>query len=105
MMGYLLGFVPQPNLVDASCIGNPGDVEYRGVSTETREEIFHKRPMAYGTKNLGEFLAIVHGLAYLKNQNKDIPLYSDSQTAILWVKNKKIKTKLIGIKSLLRVIL
>jgi ribonuclease HI len=50
--------------------------------------------MAYGTNNLGEFLAIVHGLAYLKNQNKDIPIYSDSQTAILWVKNKKIKTKL-----------
>jgi len=80
--------------VDASCIGNPGDVEYRGVNTETHEELFHKRPMPNGTNNLGEFLAIVHGLAYLKNQNKDIPIYSDSQTAILWVKNKKIKTKL-----------
>lgn len=80
--------------VDASCRGNPGDVEYRGVSTETREELFHKRPMPNGTNNLGEFLAIVHGLAYLKNQNKDIPIYSDSQTAILWVKNKKTKTKL-----------
>jgi ribonuclease HI len=80
--------------VDASCIGNPGDVEYRGVNTETREELFHKRPMPNGTNNLGEFLAIVHGLAYLKNQNKDIPIYSDSQTALLWMKNKKIRTKL-----------
>jgi ribonuclease HI len=80
--------------VDASCRGNPGDVEYRGVYTATREVIFHKQQMSYGTNNLGEFLAIVHALAYLKNQDKDIPIYSDSQTAILWVKNKKVRTKL-----------
>jgi ribonuclease HI len=80
--------------VDASCIGNPGDVEYRGVNTATREEIFHKSSMSNGKNNLGEFLAIVHGLAYLNNQGKEIPIYSDSQTAILWVKNKKVRTKL-----------
>ncbi|WP_324283017.1 viroplasmin family protein [Cyanobacterium aponinum UTEX 3222] len=81
--------------VDASCLGNPGIVEYRGVDTKTHEEIFHKSPMNNGTNNLGEFLAIVHGLAYLKKQNKNIPIYSDSRTAISWVKNKKIKTTLI----------
>lgn len=80
--------------VDASCIGNPGNVEYRGVNTKTHEEIFHKSSMPNGTNNLGEFLAIVHGLAYLKNQGKDIPIYSDSETAILWVKNKNTRTKL-----------
>lgn len=80
--------------VDASCRGNPGDVEYRGVCTATRQVIFHKQPMPYGTNNLGEFLAIVHALVYLKNQDKDIPIYSDSETAILWVKNKKVRTKL-----------
>jgi ribonuclease HI len=80
--------------VDASCIGNPGYVEYRGVDTRSGEQIFHKKPMQNGTNNLGEFLAIVHGLAHLKNQNKDIPVYSDSETAILWVKNKKVRTTL-----------
>ena len=80
--------------VDASCLGNPGDVEYRGVYTATGEVIFHKQPMSWGTNNLGEFLAIVHALAYLKNQHKDIPIYSDSETAIIWVKNKKVRTKL-----------
>ncbi|WP_315789472.1 ribonuclease H family protein [Fischerella sp. JS2] len=80
--------------VDASCIGNPGDVEYRGLYTATRELIFHKRSMPNGTNNLGEFLAIVHALAYLKNQGTGIPVYSDSKTAILWVKNKKVRTKL-----------
>ncbi|MEG4850643.1 hypothetical protein QUB10_06985 [Microcoleus sp. B5-D4] len=38
--------------VEASCIGNPGDVEYRGVHTATRKVIFHKRPMSNGTKEL-----------------------------------------------------
>lgn len=80
--------------VDASCIGNPGDVEYRGLYTATHEVLFHKRPMAYGTNNLGEFLAIVHALAYLKKQGRDIPIYSDSETAILWVTDKKARTKL-----------
>ena len=80
--------------VDASCIGNPGSVEYRGVYLLTREVIFHKRPMSNGTNNLGEFLAIVHALAYLKKKESDIPIYSDSEIAIIWVRNKIMRTKL-----------
>jgi ribonuclease HI len=75
-------------------LGNPGIVEYKGVHTTTHEVIFHKSPIPIGTNNLGEFLAIVHALALLKKQEKDIPIYSDSKTAILWVKSKKIRTKL-----------
>ena len=47
-----------------------------------------------GTNNIGEFLAIVHGLALLKQKGFDMPIYSDSATAISWVKQKKCKTKL-----------
>jgi len=36
----------------------------------------------------------VHGLAFPKQQKMDIPIYSDSVNAILWIKNKKNKTKL-----------
>ena len=80
--------------VDAACSGNPGKMEYRGVYTETGEEIFHVGPLDEATNNIGEFLAVVHGLALLKKQNSDIPVYSDSNNAILWIKNKKCKTKL-----------
>jgi ribonuclease HI len=80
--------------VQASCIGNPGDVEYRGVHTGTREVIFHKRPMSNGTKELAEFLAIVHALAHLNNQAKNLPIYSASETAILWVISKNLWTNL-----------
>ncbi|MCL1934600.1 MAG: ribonuclease H family protein [Candidatus Azobacteroides sp.] len=80
--------------VDAACSGNPGKMEYRGVRTETGEEIFHHGPMDEATNNIGEFLALVHGLAMLKKRNSDIPIYSDSVNAIRWVKNKKCKTLL-----------
>jgi len=80
--------------VDAACSGNPGKMEYRGVYTETGKEIFHIGPFEDATNNIGEFLALVHGLALLKKQNSDIPIYSDSVNAILWVKNKKCKTRL-----------
>lgn len=80
--------------VDAACSGNPGDMEYRGVYTATGQEIFHIGPMKEGTNNVGEFLALVHGLALLKQKGSNLPLYSDSRNAILWVQKKKCKTLL-----------
>jgi ribonuclease HI len=81
--------------VDAACSGNPGKMEYQGVDTVTKEEIFHMGPYADGTNNIGEFLALVHALALL--QKKNLPtktIYSDSKIAIGWVKKKKCNTKL-----------
>jgi len=80
--------------VDAACSGNPGILEYRGVYTKTGKEIFKQGPFKQGTVNIGEFLALVHGLALLKKQNSKVPVYTDSRTAMSWVKNKKVKTKL-----------
>jgi len=79
--------------VDAACSGNPGAMEYRGVYLKTREEIFHFGPMK-GTNNIGEFLALAHGLALLSKKNLTMPIYSDSANAISWIKQKKCKTKL-----------
>ena len=81
--------------VDAACSGNPGSMEYRGVITNTQQQIFHQGPFKQGTNNIGEFLALVHGLAFLKREGKDnLLIYSDSRTAIAWVRNKKAKTNL-----------
>ena len=88
------GFIRDSLAVDAACSGNPGSVEYRGVYVNTGRELFLKGPFQKGTNNVGEFLAIVHGLAFLKQQNMDIPIYSDSVNAMLWVKSKKCRTKL-----------
>ncbi len=81
--------------VDAACSGNPGDLEYRGVDTKTGDEIFRIGVFRKGTNNIGEFLALVHGLAYLqKIEAFTKPIYSDSKIAMSWVRNKKVQTKL-----------
>ena len=80
--------------VDAACSGNPGAMEYRGVFMASGKEIFRVGPLAQGTNNIGEFLAIVHALALMKQKGIDMPVYSDSQNAIGWVRKKQCKTKL-----------
>lgn len=81
--------------VDAACSGNPGDMEYRGVEFDSGKEMFKMGPYREGTNNVGEFLAIVHALAFLGNQGlHDRVIYSDSAVAIGWVKKKQCGTKL-----------
>jgi len=90
--------IGQPNYnsisVDAASSGNPGIMEYRGVDTKNKKQLFIQGPFEQGTNNIGEFLAIVHGLALLKKKNSDKIIYTDSKTAISWVKKKSCNTKL-----------
>jgi len=86
--------------VDAACSRNPGLMEYRGVYTFSKEEIFRIGPLDDGTNNVGEFLAIVHALALLKkNNDSKTTIYTDSRTALSWVRNKKVKTTLAQTKT------
>lgn len=80
--------------VDAACKGNPGTLEYRGVYTATETPIFDRGPYEMGTVNLGEFLAIVLALAWLKKEKLNYPIYSDSRTAIAWVRKRQVNTNL-----------
>lgn len=76
--------------VDAACSGNPGIMEYRGILISTGEEVFHFGPM-YGTNNIGECLALCYAL---KQYDNVIPIYTDSKTALAWVRDGKHKSKL-----------
>lgn len=87
-------FLPVSISVDAACSGNPGPMEYQGVYTQTGDRLFHQQ-FPLGTNNIGEFLAIVHGLAYLHQRGQhQTPIYSDSVNALKWVRTKKCKTQL-----------
>ena len=90
--------IGQPNFnsisVDAASSGNPGKMEYRGVDTKSKKELFRQGPFEEGTNNIGEFLAIVHGLALLKKTGGNHLIYTDSRTAMSWVKKKTCNTKL-----------
>ena len=86
--------------VDAACSGNPGKMEYQGVFVDmgtqppTTAQLFKSPVFENGTNNIGEFLAIVHALAWMKQKRVQYPLYSDSVNAQKWVREKKCKTKL-----------
>lgn len=84
-------FFAESIAVDAACSGNPGEMEYRWIDLQTWEEIFHEKFKIW-TNNIGEFLAIVHWLQYLWNDNRVI--YSDSKIAISWVNQWKCKTQI-----------
>src|SRR5690606_34919171 len=70
-----------------------GLVEYQGVDTDWGESLFRVGPLEDGTNNMVEFLGIVHALAYCKQRNSKLPIYSDSKNAINWVKDKEVRTK------------
>ena len=86
--------------VDAACSGNPGKMEYQGVFVDfgtqpaTTVQLFKSPVFENGTNNIGEFLAIVHALAWMKQKRVQYPIYSDSVNAQLWIRQKKCKTKL-----------
>jgi ribonuclease HI len=81
--------------VDAACDTTTGLMEYQGLYLKTSKKLFHQGPYRGGTNNIGEFLAIVHALSYCAKHKLTVPIYSDSRTALVWVMNKKAKTKLV----------
>lgn len=80
--------------VDASCMGNPGVMEYRGVELHTGKEIFRVGPFEDATNNIGEFLAIVHALALMYQKGEVHTVYSDSVSGMAWVRRRQVKTSL-----------
>lgn len=88
------GPIPHSYCVDAACSGSPGPLEYRCVHTASRRLLFKQGPFADGTNNIGEFLAIVHALALLAEKDPQAPIYSDSATALAWVRAGKCNTRL-----------
>lgn len=66
--------------------------EIQGVDLETGEIVFY-RNLGNQTINIGEFLALVEGIKYIISNNKPKIIFSDSVTAISWVRNKNTASK------------
>ena len=81
--------------VDAGTRGNPGECFYRGVDLESGKQLFYKE-LGMGTNNIGEFLAVVHAIHYLAKHNINLPIYSDSVTAMAWVSKMEANTTFEG---------
>lgn len=77
--------------VDGGCSGNPGLAYYRAVDIENGKELF-RVDIGVATNNIAEFLGLCHAIFYARKNNIKQPIYTDSKTAMAWVKNKKAKT-------------
>jgi len=92
-----LTLIGEPELesisVDGAWNTSSGDVEYRAVHTRTGELLFAKGPYEDGTNNIAEFLGLVHAMAHCVKHGLGLPIYTDSMTAISWVRRKKSFTK------------
>ena len=73
---------------------NPGVFEYRIVDIETKNVIKNVVIAGTSSNNIAEFLAIAEGINYCVVNHIDLPVYSDSLTALAWYRDKKCKTKL-----------
>lgn len=74
--------------VDAAHSMKQKKTEFRGVDLASGEVIFY-RDLGNKTINIGEFLAIVEACKYIIKHNYEPKvIYSDSQVAINWLKNK-----------------
>lgn len=78
-------------VVDGYCLGNPGQAGYKGVNLDTYEVLFEEH-IGTATNNIAEYLAICHAFHYLKKRNLPLQVWSDSQTAISWIKKKKVNS-------------
>lgn len=81
-------------VVDVSCSGPNGPMEYRGIGLKEKRIIFERGSFRVGTNNIGEFLAIVEAIRHIAKNGHYDTIYSDSQVAIGWVRNKTCKTTL-----------
>jgi ribonuclease HI len=81
--------------VDGGTVGNPGPCFYRGVDLETGQIIFEEH-LGPGTNNVAEFLAICHAIHYCDKKGIEPNIWSDSVTAIAWVRDKKHKSSAAG---------
>ncbi len=79
--------------VDASTRGNPGPSEYRGVDINTGELLFHVK-IGVATNNITEFIALSHAVLYAVKQNIQTDIYTDSVTAISWLRKKTANSNL-----------
>lgn len=73
---------------DAAHSTKNGVTEYQGINIATGEKLFY-RNLGNQTVNIGEFLGIVEAIKYIiENDFYPRIIYSDSTTALSWIKNK-----------------
>lgn len=84
--------------VDSSRSGSSGRLQYRCLDNRSNQVVFARDLGVFRAhvNNLGEFLALVQAMRYLKQHQLDLPIYSDSRTAMAWVRQRACKSTVLG---------
>lgn len=70
-----------------------GLTSYRGIDLKTGDQLFMEH-IGNQTINIGEFLGVVEAVKYIiENDYHPRVIYTDSITAIAWIRNKKTASK------------
>ena len=83
--------VPEGVVVGVIC--ESGMMTYRGVNSITGEEQFRYGPIA-AAEDVGEFLAVVNALVFLKSKNSKLPVFFEKEEVLSWVKKNKCKAQI-----------
>ena len=82
--------------VDAWCKNGKGGGQggYRAIDLNSKKILFEVN-LKSTTNNIAEYLAISSAIKWIKDRDiKDVTIWSDSMTAIAWVRNGAYKTKM-----------
>lgn len=82
---------------DAACSMNKevkglGVTEYQGVDIKSGKQLFHYKLDVPATNNIGEFMGLVHGWQWIVSTGSPLDLWTDSKTAIAWLRKGKANT-------------
>lgn len=70
-------------------------MEFQAIGLPEHAIVFEKGPYEGGGASIAEFVGLVQGLQYLQANGLDMPIYSDSKTAISWIRKKRLNSKVI----------
>lgn len=82
----------QDDVLTVDGASNGTHCEYQAVWHPSREQAFASKRFENGTNNIAEFLGLVHAIKYLMEHNKPLKVYTDSVTAMAWIRDKKANT-------------
>lgn len=80
--------------VDGSCLDNPGAGEFRAIDIATGDELFRHK-VSKTTNNIMEFCALTQALKWRKENKSNHIIYTDSVTALAWVKKREVVSNLV----------
>lgn len=83
---------PIENVLTVDGAANGIDCEFQAVWYPSKELVFASKKLKGGTNNIAEFLGLVSAMRYLIEKNLPLMVYTDSVTAMAWVRNKVANT-------------